>query len=232
MGSDARYCGTCGSVVAPEALVCPACQSLTHAAALEELAGQARAREAVKNLPGAIELWQQALLLLPAETSQAATIRERVADLGAQIATQQSASGPAQAKQEAPAWTKKLGPLGVVIAFLLKFKGVVLIALSKAKFLLLGFGKLKTLLSMMAFFGVYWTQFGWKFALGFVLGIYVHEMGHVWALRREGLRAGAPCSFLSWVRLSAFMTAPPASARTRALVWPVQFGGQARRWRV
>jgi Zn-dependent protease len=40
--------------------------------------------------------------------------------------------------------------------------------------------------------GYYWTLFGWPFAIGFVLGIYVHEMGHVWALHRLGLRASAP----------------------------------------
>jgi Zn-dependent protease len=40
--------------------------------------------------------------------------------------------------------------------------------------------------------GVYWAAFGWWFALGVVLSIYVHEMGHVAALRRYGIKAGAP----------------------------------------
>jgi Zn-dependent protease len=40
--------------------------------------------------------------------------------------------------------------------------------------------------------GVYWSLYSWKFAVGFVLGIYVHEMGHVWMLRQYGLRAAAP----------------------------------------
>ena len=40
--------------------------------------------------------------------------------------------------------------------------------------------------------GVYWQLWGWKFALGFVLALYVHEMGHVAALRRYGVRASAP----------------------------------------
>jgi len=29
---------------------------------------------------------------------------------------------------------------------------------------------------------VYWTIWGWKFAVGVVLSIYVHETGHVQAL--------------------------------------------------
>lgn len=64
--------------------------------------------------------------------------------------------------------------------------------LSKGKLLLVGLTKWKTLLSMLAFIGVYIQIWGWKFALGFVLGIYVHEMGHVAALHRYGIAATAP----------------------------------------
>jgi Zn-dependent protease len=34
--------------------------------------------------------------------------------------------------------------------------------------------------------------FGWWFAVGFVVLLFVHEMGHVIALRREGIQASAP----------------------------------------
>jgi Zn-dependent protease len=34
--------------------------------------------------------------------------------------------------------------------------------------------------------------FGWWFAVGFVILLFVHEMGHVFALRREGIKASAP----------------------------------------
>jgi Zn-dependent protease len=34
--------------------------------------------------------------------------------------------------------------------------------------------------------------FGWTFAVGFVVLLFVHEMGHVIQLRREGLKASAP----------------------------------------
>jgi Zn-dependent protease len=100
-------------------------------------------------------------------------------------------SAPAGQKQQIP-WTKRLGPFGVILAFLAKFKSFILLALTKGKFLLLGFTKLNTLLSMFASMGLYWALYGWKFAAGFILGIYVHEMGHVWALRHYGLRASAP----------------------------------------
>jgi Zn-dependent protease len=137
------------------------------------------------------------LALLPPETAQASTVRDRLAKLNATSMPSGAPPIPGAGQQESfressSKWTKRLGPLGVMVAFLLKFKTVVLVALTKAKFLLLGLAKLKTLLSMFATFGLYWSWYGWRFALGFVLGIYVHEMGHVWMLRHYGLRASAP----------------------------------------
>ena len=69
---------------------------------------------------------------------------------------------------------------------------LVLLVASKLKFLILGLTKASTLLSMFAFFGVYWTAYGWPLALGLVVSIYIHEMGHVAMLRRYGIHAGAP----------------------------------------
>lgn len=57
---------------------------------------------------------------------------------------------------------------------------------------MLRFTKMGTLLSMLAAAGVYWTLWGWKFAFGVVGSINVHEMGHVAALRRYGIKASAP----------------------------------------
>ena len=39
---------------------------------------------------------------------------------------------------------------------------------------------------------LYSLVFGWWFAIGFVVLLFVHEMGHVFQLRREGIRATAP----------------------------------------
>ena len=68
--------------------------------------------------------------------------------------------------------------------------GIVLLALSKLKVLLgaLKFGKLATTFgSMLVSIGFYALLFGWTFAVGFVLLIFVHEMGHVLALKRRGI---------------------------------------------
>ena len=80
---------------------------------------------------------------------------------------------------------KKLGPFGAVAAAALKFKTVILLVASKAL-------QFKALLSVLAFFGVYWAAYGWRFAAGLVAGIYIHEMGHVWMIRRYGMRAAMP----------------------------------------
>ena len=95
-------------------------------------------------------------------------------------------------RQEKPAWIKRLGPFGAIGVAVWKFKTIILLALTKGKFLLLGLGKLNTLFSMIASVALYWSLYGWQFAAGFIGGIYVHEMGHVWALRALGLRASAP----------------------------------------
>jgi Zn-dependent protease len=46
-----------------------------------------------------------------------------------------------------------------------------------------------TALVSVAAYSLFW---GWTFALGFVVLLFVHEMGHVLQLRREGIKASAP----------------------------------------
>lgn len=89
-------------------------------------------------------------------------------------------------------WAKRFGKAGPVALLLWKFKTVALLVLTKGKLLLFGLTKFSTIATMLLSFGVYWTRWGWMFAAGFVLSIYVHEMGHVAALRKFGIAATAP----------------------------------------
>jgi Zn-dependent protease len=71
----------------------------------------------------------------------------------------------------------------------------ILVAASKGKALLLLLPKLKLLTtsgSMLVSIAAYSLIWGWKFAVGFVLLLFVHEMGHVIQLRREGIPSSAP----------------------------------------
>src|SRR5690349_22006017 len=70
---------------------------------------------------------------------------------------------------------------------------------------------------MLASIGLYWALYGWKFGLGFVLSIYIHEMGHVTALARYGIPATPPMfipGFGAFVRLKAYPANPGEDART------------------
>jgi Zn-dependent protease len=74
--------------------------------------------------------------------------------------------------------------------------GAALLALlAKGKALLLLLPKIKVLstsATALVSVAAYSLFFGWQFAVGFVLLLFVHEMGHVIALRREGIPASAP----------------------------------------
>jgi Zn-dependent protease len=80
---------------------------------------------------------------------------------------------------------RKLGPaLAAVVAFIAKFKAII--------FLLPKLKLLTTAGTMLVSIAAYSFIFGWTFAVGFVVLILVHEMGHVIQLRREGIKASAP----------------------------------------
>jgi Zn-dependent protease len=86
---------------------------------------------------------------------------------------------------ERPWWRRGLSWLFVAGAFLVKFGKAALLLLPKAKLLTTS----GTMLVSLAAYSLIW---GWKFALGFILLLFVHEMGHVIQLRREGIPASAP----------------------------------------
>jgi Zn-dependent protease len=85
---------------------------------------------------------------------------------------------------------KALGPIGVgfvVIAkFFAKLKFIILPALKFLPLLLKSGG---TMLLMM---WVYTMMWGWKFAVGFVVLLLVHECGHLIVAKKFGLKVGAP----------------------------------------
>jgi Zn-dependent protease len=91
--------------------------------------------------------------------------------------------------------------------------------LGKLKFLglLASVLKLKTLGSMILSIGLYATSWGLPFAVGFVLLILVHELGHVYVLRREGIPATAPV-FIPFLGAFIAMKGRPRDAYVEAKV--------------
>src|ERR1700712_3524171 len=92
---------------------------------------------------------------------------------------------PVPQRDERPWWRRSLSLLGVIGLLILKWGKAVLLLLPKAKLLTTS----GTMLVSIAAYSLIW---GWKFALGFVVLLFVHEMGHVIQLRREGIQASAP----------------------------------------
>ena len=64
---------------------------------------------------------------------------------------------------------------------------------------------------------VYSFVFGWAYALGFVLLLLVHELGHYVAARRCGLKVGLP-TFIPFVGAWIQLKQQPMDARTEAYV--------------
>lgn len=87
-----------------------------------------------------------------------------------------------------PLYKRLAGAFAGIGALIAKFgaylKGAVLL-LPKLKLLTTA----GTALGSVAAYSLFW---GWEFAVGFVVLLFVHEMGHVIQLRREGIKASTP----------------------------------------
>ncbi len=98
-----------------------------------------------------------------------------------------------KAPAEETGWSrikKALGPIAVVGIAIAKF-------FAKLKFVLLPLLKflpmiLKSGGTMLLMIWVYMQLWGWRFALGFVLLLLVHETGHLIVAKKFGLKVGAP----------------------------------------
>ena len=126
----------------------------------------------------------------------------------------EASSPPAYAPERRPPLWKRLGGVVAAAALLLVKFG------AKAKALLLLLPKLKlftTSASMLVSIGAYALIWGWRFAVGFVLLLLVHELGHVIQLRREGIKAGAPM-FIPFLGAIVAMKEMPKDAAAEARV--------------
>lgn len=104
-----------------------------------------------------------------------------------------------------------------LLAFLALFSG-------KLKFLVV-FAKLikfNTLISMFISVGVYAVAYGWKFAVGFVYLMFMHEMGHLVAMKKQGLPV-KPAIFIPFV--GAVIGVDPKLIRNAKVESYIAFGG-------
>ncbi len=138
---------------------------------VEQLATRARQLAATGQLAAAREHWAAILNLLSIDAPERAGVEREIARIDARLSPKPKVN-----------WSKRLGPFGVGLAALAKFKTVALVLLTKGKFLI----------SILAFVGFYWALFGWWFAVGLAGSVLLHEMGHYVTVRSYGFRAELP----------------------------------------
>lgn len=101
----------------------------------------------------------------------------------------------------------------------------------KLLLMLFKFAKFGPVLKSVAFMavsvGVYALLFGWRYAVGFVLLMLVHEMGHYVAARRLGMNVGLP-TFIpfvgAWIELK---DQPMSVAQEASIAFAGPFAGTA-----
>jgi Zn-dependent protease len=103
--------------------------------------------------------------------------------------------------------------LAAIVAMVAKFFA----AIKGALLLLPNVKLLATAGTALVSVAAYSLWFGWTFALGFVILLFVHEMGHVIQLRREGIPASAPM-FIPFMGAVVSMRAMPDDALAEARV--------------
>jgi Zn-dependent protease len=100
---------------------------------------------------------------------------------------------PPSDRETLPGLPEPPKPLWKQIGGWLTALGLLALKFGKGAFILLKGAKIFTTAgSMLVSIVAYSLLWGWKFAVGFVVLLFVHEMGHVIQLRREGIPASAP----------------------------------------
>ncbi len=101
---------------------------------------------------------------------------------------------------------------GLLVKLLLALKGLAVLA------------KFKFALSMVVSIGAYALFWGWRFAVGFVLLLAVHELGHVVVLRAQGVEASAPM-FIPFLGAFVSVRSPLSHATGSQLLQALAYTG-------
>jgi Zn-dependent protease len=111
-------------------------------------------------------------------------------------------------------WLSKFGVIG---ALLVATKLGKLAVIAKMLFAMLKASKFAgTFISMAITVAVYAQFYGWLFALGFVIAIFIHESGHVVASKQVGLDVSAPM-FIPFLGAFIKLKEQPKSVKQEAI---------------
>jgi Zn-dependent protease len=191
---------------------------------LQELASRAESLAARGEVTASLAAWREALDLLPPGSTQRLQVESRIGE----VSRRAGSTPPAAAGSSWRSW-RGGGVLGALAFGAWKLKAVLVLLLTKGKLLLLGLTNAGTLLSLSLSMGLYWNVFGWRLAALFLVSLYIHEMGHVGALRKLGIKAGAPM-FIPGLGAFVLLKQHPANPREDArigLAGPIWGAGAA-----
>ena len=115
-------------------------------------------------------------------------------------------------------WYRRIGFGGIFAALLAIMKWKTILSVIQGIFLVFKFSKFGvTTLSMLATIGVYAWFYGFKWAIGFVLLIAIHEYGHMFAAKRQNIAVTAPV-FIPFLGALIGIKEPPKDAATESII--------------
>lgn len=142
-------------------------------------------------------------------TGAGSGLREKIAD------------GPTDSSKEVRNKTRRrlvgLGGLGAsLVGLLIKFKTLLVILFDIKWVAFLGKFGLASISAVISV-AVYSHLFGWSFAVGLVVLLFIHEMGHAIVMRLKGIPVGGMI-FIPLLGAAVFMRRMPSNARDEAEV--------------
>ncbi|HEY2587833.1 MAG TPA: hypothetical protein VGI81_18960 [Tepidisphaeraceae bacterium] len=172
-------CPHCGTSLQYGQFSCPNCGASANLRQLDEIAAEALRLESI-NPAAAAAVWRQALDLLPPESPQFQQIQQRISAMAAGWVPPGATVQP----RPQPGWAPGMGEV--------PYAQPVQRPVRPPDPLPLAF--LKTVGSMIVADAVYYFYpfHDWTIAIGFVVLMLVHEMGHVFATWYYGLSASPP----------------------------------------
>jgi Zn-dependent protease len=211
-------CERCGMVLFHGNLVCPGCGALVYARMLNDVAARAHQEEQAGNVLRAAMTWREALPLLPPTSQQYQFVTQRIGALTARfshgvLANFPTATPAASAAGLHPAGEPAAETAGLAAARPAPRNDPWQLALAK------------TLGSMLISIAVYTivpivgggVTVRLQFAVGFVLLMLVHELGHSLAMRYFRLSASPPI-FIPFLGAVITLRQMPRNAWEEAVV--------------
>jgi Zn-dependent protease len=189
-------CPHCRSPLLPSSLVCATCHRLVFEARVGQLLQEVSKAEAI-NPTYAAGLLRQAMMLIPPGSQPYQMLAGRAAALAAG-----SFGGAGSPGGERPVLQYGQPPPS---------QGEPLTSDAFTKALLMTGG------SMALSIWIYQREWGWHFAIGFVVLILIHEMGHVFANMYYGLKQSPPI-FIPYMGAVIWLKSNPPDAKAEAVV--------------